>query len=119
VDDDAADDRRPLASTTMGLTADPDTSVLLTELKSGGRSANVLYSNTIFTDGNWHRVGFTWDGSNRRLYVDDVLVAEDTQSGLASCLGGLNIGCGKNMTAGSFWTGLLDDVRLYNQAVKP
>jgi hypothetical protein len=64
-------------------------------------------------------VGFVWDGSNRRLYVDDVLIAEDTQQGLAACYGGLQIGCGKDMAAGTFWSGLIDDVRIYSRAVKP
>jgi hypothetical protein len=68
---------------------------------------------------NWHRVGFTWDGSRRRLYVDDVLVAEDTQAGLAVCYGGLQIGCGTNRAPGTFWSGLIDDVRLYNRVVSP
>jgi hypothetical protein len=49
----------------------------------------------IITDGAWHRVGFTWDGSTRYLYVDDILVAEDGHAGLAEGYGGLNIGAGK------------------------
>ncbi len=92
---------------------------LMTELTSGGRSARLLYSDAIITDGVWHRVGFAWDGSNRSLYADGVLVAEDTQSGLAACAGGLQIGCGKDMAPGSFWSGLMDDVRIYYRVVEP
>ena len=51
--------------------------------------------------------------------MDDVLVAEDAQTGLTACYGGLQIGCGENMTPGTFWSGLIDDVRIYNRAVKP
>jgi hypothetical protein len=101
------------------LLSDPTAGALSAELKSGGRSAKVLYSDAIITDGLWHRVGFAWDGSNRRLYVDDVLVAEDTQQGLAACYGGLQIGCGRDMAAGTFWSGLIDDIRIYKRAVKP
>jgi hypothetical protein len=101
------------------LLSDPATGALMTELQSGTRSRKALYSDAIITDGIWHRVGFVWDGSNRRLYVDDVLIAEDTQQGLAACYGGLQIGCGKDMAAGTFWKGLIDDVRIYNRAVKP
>ena len=64
-------------------------------------------------------VGFTWDGSYRRLYVDDVLVAEDTDIGLVECSGGLNIGCGATMAPDTFWSGLIDDVRIYNRAINP
>ena len=101
------------------LSSDPATGALMTGLKSGGRLGKALHSDEIITDGNWHRVGFTWDGSNRRLYVDDVLVAEATQDGLAACYAGLAIGCGKNMTPSSLFTGLIDDVRIYNREVKP
>ena len=92
---------------------------LMTELKGFGRGAVALPSQKVITDGNWHRIGFVWDGSNRTLYVDDVAVAEDTQNGLKSSGGGLYIGTGKAMEPGSFWSGLIDDVRIYNRAVKP
>jgi len=64
-------------------------------------------------------VGFAWDGSNRRLYVDDILVAEDTDVALANCSGGLNLGCGKLMAPATFFTDLIEDVCIYNRAVKP
>jgi len=38
---------------------------------------------------------------------------------LAECSGGLNIGYGKGMDPGSFFTGLIDDVRIYSRVVKP
>jgi len=101
------------------LMLDPTTGTLMTELRSGARHCKPLYSDAIITDGAWHRVGFTWDGTNRRLYVDDLLVAEDTDVALAACDGGLNVGCGKVMMPATFFTGLIDDVRIYNRAVKP
>jgi len=101
------------------LLLDPATGALMTELKSGGRSGTVLYSDAIIADGTWHRVAFAWDGSTRSLYVDDVLVAEDAQNELASSFGGLNIGAGHNMAPDTYWTGLIDDVRIYNRAVRP
>lgn len=73
-----------------------------------------LTSKVVITDGNWHHISFTWDGGTRRLYVDGALVAEDTQSSLASSSGGLHIGCGSDMSPGTFWKGLIDDVRVYN-----
>jgi len=101
------------------LLLDPATGVLMTELKSGGRSSAVLYSDAIITDGTWHRVAFAWDGSSRRLYVDGVLVAEDTQDGLTAASGNLTIGAGATPAADTYWTGLIDDVRIYSRAVKP
>ena len=91
----------------------------MTELKSAFREGSSLGSGASITDGNWHRIGFVWDGSHRTLYVDDVVVAEDTQAGLESSDSGLYIGVGKGMEAGNFWSGLIDDVRIYNRAVQP
>jgi N-acetylneuraminic acid mutarotase len=94
---------------------------LMTELRYiGGRvTQHLLLSQTVITDGEWHRIGFVWDGVYRELYVDDTLVAEDSQPGLADSLGGLNIGCGSDLAAGTFWSGLIDDVRIYNRAIRP
>ena len=101
------------------LMADPSGGYLLTDLKASGRSARALVSETAITDGNWHRVGLVWDGTNRMLYVDDEVVAADTQPDLVGSNGGLNIGCDKNQTPGTYWTGLIDDVRIYNRAARP
>jgi len=101
------------------LSTDPSDGSLITVLKGLGRGAADLISHTIITDGNWHRIGLVWDGLNRALYVDDILVAEDTQNSLKDSDNGLYIGCGKNMEAGTFWSGLIDDVRIYNRVVIP
>ncbi len=90
---------------------------LTMELTSGrGRP---LASAAIVTDGEWHRVGLVRDGSNRILYVDDVEVARDVVTSLPGSTGGMLIGAGSNLAAGSFWSGLIDDVRIYNRAVRP
>ena len=91
----------------------------MTELRHvGGRAEEPpLLSQTLITDGAWHHVGFVWDGSDRILYVDDAEVARDTQVGLGSSEGGLYIGTGKNREPGSFFSGLIDDVRIYDEAL--
>jgi hypothetical protein len=102
------------------LCADPSEGNLMTDLKGTGRDATTeLLSQTIITDGNWHRIGLVWDGSHRTLYVDDVAVAEDEQTNLEGSDNGLYIGTGTAMEPGSFWTGLIDDVRIYNRPVTP
>ena len=78
-----------------------------------------LVSEFVITDDDWHHIGFVWDGSNRILYVDDVEVAKDTQAQLAGSTGGLYFGAGKNLEPSSFFTGLIDDVRIYNRALTP
>jgi len=79
-----------------------------------------LVSGTVITDGQWHHVGFVYDMGtfHRQLYVDGALVAEDVSvvSGMPSD-GGLNIGASKGLDAGTYFSGLIDDVRIYNQAL--
>jgi len=92
---------------------------LMTELKGPGRSTGPLFSEKVITDGQWHRIGFVWDGSNRILCVDGVVVAEDTQPSLESSQMGLFIGTGKAMEPGTFFSGVIDDIRIYNRVVHP
>ena len=63
--------------------------------------------------------GFVWDGLHRTLYVDGLAVAEDTQDGLEVSSNGLYIGTCKAMEAGTYFSGLIDDVRIYNRVVRP
>ncbi|HSW02178.1 MAG TPA: LamG-like jellyroll fold domain-containing protein [Sedimentisphaerales bacterium] len=88
-------------------------------LVESGRKAKPLVSDAVIVDGDWHRIGFVWDGSNRILYVDDVEMARDTQANLAGSTGNLIIGTGAAMKSSSFWMGMIDDVRIYGQAMKP
>ncbi len=85
---------------------------------SGGRSKAVpLESEAIITDSQWHHIGFVWDGSNRSLYLDAAEVARDMEISLEAANGGLYMGAGKSYSAGSFWSGLIDDVRIYSVAL--
>jgi L-ascorbate metabolism protein UlaG (beta-lactamase superfamily) len=99
------------------LMADSSAGMLMTQLKETGRKSRDLVAPTIITDGQWHHVGLTWDGSNRVLYVDDAEVARDTQSALIGSTGGLYIGSA--LAPGTFWSGLIDDVRLSTRGIKP
>jgi N-acetylneuraminic acid mutarotase len=91
---------------------------LKTGLKIAGRLGKPLTSSVVITDGAWHRIGLVWDGSSRILYVD-VEVATDTQTSLAASAGALRIGAGATLAPGSFWSGLINDVRIYDRAVSP
>jgi len=104
---------------TNWLSTDPLEGSLMTELTNAGRSGAPLLSETTITDGEWHRIGFVWDGSNGTLYVDSIAVAQDTQDNLANSSNGLNIGCGKNMQPGTYFSGMIDGIRIYNRAVAP
>jgi hypothetical protein len=79
-----------------------------------------LKSESVIIDGQWHHVGLVYDLDvfHRHLYVDGTEVAKDTSivGGLSS-IAGLYIGTGKALEEGSFFSGLIDDVRIYNAAL--
>lgn len=97
------------------LAADPANGKLITNLMF-----LQLACESVITDDHWHHIGLVWDGSRRYLYVDGAQVAADT-SGVfpIPCDGDLYFGAGKYLDAGSFWYGLIDDVRIYDRVVRP
>jgi hypothetical protein len=101
------------------LAVDPATGALVTDLRSDGRLSRTLSSQAVITDGNWHRIGLTWDGVTRNLYVDGKLVASDTQNAVKRTYTDLHIGGAGDLAPGVFWSGMIDDVRIYNRIVKP
>jgi len=104
---------------TNWLMADVATGALMTELSNVGQNGGSLGPEAVITDGNWHRIAFTWDGANARLYVDTLLVAECTQDGLVNSSARLLLGTSIDREPDTYWSGLIDDVRIFNRAVNP
>jgi len=90
---------------------------LMTALTSP--TASPLESEFVITDNQWYHTGFVWDGSHRQLYVDGTQVAKDTVAltALKPSTGGLYIGVAKDRDPASFFSGLIDDVRIYDIAL--
>ncbi|UCD52233.1 MAG: hypothetical protein JSW27_06255 [Phycisphaerales bacterium] len=101
------------------LLADESDGKLMTALAPARSRAPRLVSEVVVTDGNWHRVAFVLDDATRSLYLDGVLVAQDTQTNLTEAEGGLTIAAGATLAPETFFSGLIDDVRVYNRAVRP
>lgn len=108
------------------LMADPVDGALRTDLKNPeviGRNASPpgppLISATGMTDGDWHQIGFVRDADNRILYVDGIEVARDTAAGLEPSDGGLYFGATSTLEPDSFFSGLIDDIRMYATALSP
>jgi len=100
------------------LWADPSSGRLITWLMHP--PFDPLESESIITDGQWHHVGLVYDfmGLHRTLYVDGSEVAKDTgYVGGVGSEGGLHIGVGKTLDRDSFWSGLIDEVCIYNAAL--
>lgn len=107
--------------TWLGITLDGRLMSGLVPPKVGRSVIFPLESQSLITDGLWHHVGFVWDSAYRSLYMDGTEVARDTHAltlaPLKSATGGLHIGADKTLGAGTFFSGLIDDVRIYNVAL--
>lgn len=94
---------------------------LMTDLRSpsGRVYLSPLVSDMAITDGDWRRIGLVWDGTYRYLYVDGSEVKKDSepQPQLSDATGGLYFGAAKTLAPETHWVGLLDDIRIYDQAV--
>jgi len=108
------------------LGADTSDGKLMTGLRPPGGSSPTppMVSDFVITDGQWHHIGIVvaanWAPKFRYLYLDGVRVATDTQFvELPSSNGGLHIGADKTLDAGTFFSGLIDDVRIYDQPLSP
>ncbi len=82
----------------------------------------VVESSSLVNNGKWHYVVGTYDGALQNLYIDLVLEASAPQSGFVaksahdfclgmSCTGGAGVGTG--------FSGLIDDVSVYNTSLSP
>ncbi len=104
------------------LGADPSEGRLMTGLAPVvGRSPS-LVSDFVITDGQWHHVGIVVTAHQymrfRHLYIDGAnVVTEYVPVELPPSDGGLHIGADKNPDEGSFFAGLIDDIRIYNGAL--
>ena len=111
-----------IGNTWLGL--DAQSGALMTELvspSSGWVAIKPLVSESSISDGQWHHICFVWDGSYRILYADGIEVAKDNtaQNPLKPATGGLCIGASKTLGIGTFFSGLIDDIRIYNKALSP
>ena len=100
---------------------DAQTGALMTTLQDTGRFTTSLVSEVPIADDAWHEIRFVWDGARRTLYVDNDEAIADTRD-----LGTLQysnndffVGVGEDLTPGTFFTGLVDEFRFYDAALKP
>lgn len=69
------------------------------------------------SNGTWHHVAYTFDGTTHRLYVDGSLKGSATTTPQTAIPTKLEIG---RWTGGNEWLrGKLDDIRLYARALNP
>lgn len=121
--------------------ADPNGTVTLQIEAGGDASMSVRGTNStvvgyaaaepapyydLINDGNWHLIAATWDQNGvMRMYADTVRVQSDANpASFVNWMHGVLIGAGRPDDAdytvpGSFFGGLLDNLRVYNYIVTP
>ena len=88
-------------------------------LKCGGdyQELHVTIDPATYTDGNWHHLAATYDGTNQCIYRDGLLIGTAPRSGNLDFSGADNgIGATLVPAPGEFYNGLLDDVRIWRIA---
>jgi hypothetical protein len=102
------------------LCTDSSDGKLITRLMFMDSVFPALESDFIITDNQWHHISLVYDADalHRHLYVDGAEVAKDTSlvGGIPST-GGLYFGAGEDLAADSFFSGLIDDIRIYDVAL--
>ena len=87
-------------------------------LALGGTFANYVDSGQTPAIGRWQHVAATYDGTTARIYIDGTLAASSTYTGSVGGSNTWRIGA-YGSTAGGFFDGLVDDVRIYSRALSP
>jgi beta-lactam-binding protein with PASTA domain len=106
-----AHDGAPEASGTPGPAGYMRLNPVASTTDSGVRGATAIPLNT------WTHLAMTYDGTNQRFYVSGVLVKTVSRPGtIVQSNGALRIG-GNNSSFYEFFTGLIDEVRVYNRAL--
>jgi hypothetical protein len=73
------------------------------------------YGTAALTANTWTHLAVTYDGTNLRFYVNGTLIITNARTGaIAGSTGALGIG--GDPLWGQYFPGLIDDVRIYNQA---
>jgi hypothetical protein len=85
------------------------------EAAVGGTAGNYTFGVTPVDDGEWHHIGWVYDGTMNYLYLDGEIDATEENSGEIT-VSSYPLYIGDNSQAtGRFWTGLIDDVQIYNR----
>ena len=79
-------------------------------------ATRTLYGGSQLAAGAWTHLAATYDGANQRLYVNGVQVSSRAQTGsISTSSSPLRIG--GSPTLGQYFSGLIDEVRIYNRAL--
>jgi hypothetical protein len=84
-----------------------------------GDSGTFASSPSKYNDGNWHHVAAVWSSSSAvTLYVDGTdVMTSSALAGPTAAMQVFTVGAANSMTPNNFFTGNVDDARLYSRAL--
>ena len=88
-------------------------------LKTAGNTTTLIASSGDLTAGGWVHAAAVFDGSEMRLYENGQLVGSTSKSGSISTNSSVPVWIGGNPDGATSmpWDGLIDEVRIYDQAL--
>ena len=82
----------------------------------GATGGTTIYGNSALTVNTWAHLAATYDGANLRLYLNGIQVANQARTvNLTTSANPLQIG--GDTIFGQYFSGLIDEVRVYNRAL--
>jgi uncharacterized protein (TIGR02145 family) len=88
-------------------------------LINNGGTPYTVDSSVNVSDGKWHHLVGTYDGTTMKIYVDGVNKGSSwfLSGSLPTQAGNMRIGADYETFPSNFWNGSLDDIRIYNRAL--
>ena len=86
-------------------------------LKTDGTTTTLIASSGNIAVGKWVHAVATYDGSNMRLYQNGVEVGSTAKTGTISTNNAVSVNIGRSPDGSKEWSGIIDDVRVYNRAL--
>jgi len=103
----------------LSTTLEGESSRLRFRLKTGGVTETLIASSGDLTEGEWVHAAAVYDGSQMRLYKNGQLVGSAAKSGSISTNDSVPVWIGGNPDGATSmpWDGLIDEVRIYDEAL--
>ncbi|HET9250935.1 MAG TPA: LamG-like jellyroll fold domain-containing protein [Candidatus Eisenbacteria bacterium] len=84
----------------------------------GASTLSPLYATSVLPVNTWSHLAATYDGATMRLYLNGVQVSSQAQTGTMATSGG-PLSFGGDALFGQYFTGRIDEVRIYDRALTP
>ena len=84
---------------------------------NGHSELDIPISPLKFVDGNWHNIIAVYNGSNRFIYVDNILIGSDAKNGSITNTNSIGSIGSTSGTLEEFFNGNIDEMRFYRRAL--